>query len=148
MTEPVRIFSVLYYDPRVIALIPVLAVIIDYSLTFLLAGSTELILVAEASPLVRFAVAHGLMPLYFAILVLFYYGASYFVLRLLSGGELYPLGVALIVLMGLTHMLGGLSWYIRNPFYSDTVIGLSFMAVIVAIVIFGYAVVRKQQQPA
>lgn len=143
MTPPVRLCAALYHDPRIIALIPVLAVIIDYSLTFLLAGSTEMILVAEASPLVRFAVAQGLMPLYVTVLVLFYYGASYFVLRLLAGGDLYPLGVALIMLMGITHLLGGLSWYILNPLYSDTVVGLSFMSIIIAIVIFGYAVARR-----
>lgn len=144
MNPPVPLREAVYQDPRIIALIPVLAVIADYSLTFLLAGSTEFILLAEASPLVRFAVAHGLMPLYVTLLVSFYFVASYLVLRLLAGGDLYPLGVALIILMSLTHLLGGMSWYIRNPLYSDTVIGLSFMSVIIAIAIFGYAVIRRQ----
>jgi len=50
--------------------------------------------------------------------------------------------VALVALVSLTHLLGGMSWYVKNTLYSDTVIGLSLISVMVAVVIFGYAIIR------
>ena len=131
-----------YHDPRTIAALPVCALIFDYTLTFLLAGGSEAILQYEASPLLRYAVAAEIVPLLVLLLVSFYYAAAFLVLRALSGTDLYPVGVALIAIVSLTHLLGGMSWYVKNTLYSDTVIGLSLISVMVAVVIFGYTVIR------
>ena len=72
-----------------VALIPSLAVILDYSLTFFLAENTGMILQWEASPLVRFAVAHNIIAVYLVAIVLFYYGAAYAVLRILRPTRYY-----------------------------------------------------------
>jgi hypothetical protein len=132
----------MYYNERVIALIPVIALLIDYVLTFILAGSMETLLRYEASPLLRFAVASDLVIPVILALMVFYYLASCLVLAMLSDTSLYPLGVTLIILVGLTHLLGGLSWYIKDTLYSDTVIGLSLVSILVAIIIFGYTLFR------
>lgn len=136
----------LYRDERAIALLPVLAIVVDYSLTFFLSGSPEMILKYDASPLLRFGVANNIVPLVVLVLAIFYYLASLFVMKLLVGSDLYPVGVTLIALVSLTHLLGGLSWYFRNNLYSDTVIGLSLISVMIAVLIFGYAVVRGRSR--
>lgn len=138
--------SRLYHDPRVISLLPVMALVIDYSLTFVLAGSRATIVQYDASPLLRFAVANDLVLISVIALMVFYYLASFLVLRLLSGSDLYPVGVTLIALVSITHVLGGISWYVRSSFFSDTVIGLSLISVMVAILIFGYALMRGHHE--
>ena len=133
----------LYHDERVVAFLPVAALAIDYTLTFFFAGSRETLLLYEASPLLRFAVANDLVLLSVAALMAFYYLASWFVLKLLAGSDLYPVGVTLICLVSLTHLLGGMSWYFRSSLYSSTVVGLSLISILVAVLIFGYTVLRK-----
>ncbi|MDI9633485.1 MAG: hypothetical protein QFX32_05435 [Methanolinea sp.] len=138
----------IFYAPGIIATLPAIAVLADYALTFLLSGGREVILAYEASPLLRFAVAHDLVPLYTLGIVAFYYVASNLVLSLLHGSDLYPTGVALVALVSLTHFLGGFSWYVRDPLYSDTIVGLSLMCVLIALFLFAYSVSRGLWRPA
>lgn len=133
-----------FHDPKIVAGIPVIAVCLDYALTFILSGSLATILELEASPLVRYAVAHNIIGIYIAVLLVFYYFAAYIVLRLLEKSPLYGAGVALIVLLSLTHLMGGLSWVFRNPIYPNTVIGLSFISIAIAIGIFVYALLKGE----
>ena len=133
----------IYHTPACIAIIPSLAVIIDYSLTFFLAGSTRMILQWEASPLVRFAVEHNILGIYLAGIVLFYYGASYTVLHILRSTRYYPFGVGLVCMVSIVHVLGGLSWQLRAAWYSNSIIALSFSAVVVALCVFGYSILHQ-----
>lgn len=132
----------MFFSPFIIAVIPVLAVLADYSLTFFLSGSRELILAYEASPLLKYAVENNLVLMYTGGLMLFYYLAACIVLTMLRDSDLYSLGVGLISLVSLTHFLGGLSWYFRHPLYSDTVIGLSLICILIAIILFAYSLSR------
>ena len=134
----------IYDTPACLALVPPLAVIIDYSLTFFLAGSTRMILRWEASPLVRFAVAHDLMALYLAGIVLFYYGASFAVLRILQPSGYYVFGAGLVILVGIIHVLGGLSWLMKTAWYSDSILALSVLAIITALCLFGYSLLHQE----
>lgn len=130
----------LYSDPRFIAAIPAVAVVWDYILTLSLADSREMILAYEASPLVKLAVSHNLMFLYLPCIAAFYFIASYSVLKVLKTPDLYSVGVALIGTVSLTHLLGGLSWYFRDPVYSNTVFFLSLLSILMALILFGFAV--------
>lgn len=134
--------------PAYIAVIPPLAVSIDYALTFFLAGNTGMILQWEASPLVRFAVAHNGMALYFLALVVFYYAAAYAVLRILHTTAYYRYGVGLILLVSLIHVLGGLSWLVKSAWYSNGIATLSFLTVIIALCLFGYSFLRQAHSSA
>jgi len=133
----------LYCDYRLIAALPAICVIIDYALTFFLAGDTSMITSWEASPFVRFAVINDLMIPYLVAIVLFYYGASYAVLRILSGTEFYKFGIILIVTLSITHLLGGLSWYFRNAMYSNSIMILSMLSIVVAFIVFGISLIRE-----
>ncbi len=140
----------IFFSPPSIAVLPVLAVVADYSLTFFLSGSTERILAYEASPLLKYAVENDLVLVYSGGLMLFYYLAAYSVLTLLRDSDLYSLGVGLISLVSLTHFLGGLSWFFRDQLYSDTVIGLSMMCILIALILFAYSLSRgweKKKEP-
>jgi hypothetical protein len=143
MTVEIGFLRRLYGDYRLIALLPVLAVIIDYSLTFYLAGDTSMITSWEASPLVRFAVINNVMAAYLIAIVLFYYGASYAVLRILSGTEYYKFGFFLIVTISITHVIGGMSWYFRNAMYSNGVFIMSLVSVVIAFVVFGFSLIHE-----
>ena len=134
----------LYHEYRLVALIPALAVIIDYALTFYLAGDTSMIISWEASPLVRFAVTHNLMAAYLAAIVLFYYGASYAVLRILNGTEYYLFGFLLIIVLSVTHVIGGMSWYFRNAMYSNGVFAMSILAIVIAFIVFGFSLIHER----
>jgi hypothetical protein len=134
----------LYDDYVFIALLPVIAVIIDYTLTFYLAGDTSMITSWEASPLVRFAVINNVMAAYLAAIVLFYFSASYVVLRVLSGTEYYKFGFLLIITMSITHVIGGMSWYFRNALYSNGVFIMSLLSIVIAFVLFGFSLMHER----
>ncbi|MFZ1128218.1 hypothetical protein [Methanoregula sp.] len=138
------LFRRIYDTPAYVALIPSLAVILDYSLTFFLAENTGMILQWEASPLVRFAVAHNIIAVYLVAIVLFYYGAAYAVLRILRPTRYYQYGVVLVLLVSVTHVLGGMSWQFRNAWYSDGIFTLSVLSIIIAVCLFGYAFIRQE----
>ena len=127
-----------------LAVIPAASVIIDYILTFYLAGSQGMVIEWEASPLVRYAVTNNLMVFYIAAIALFYYGAAYFVFSILEGTPLYKFGVVLVFLISSAHLLGGMSWYFRTPQYSYSVMALSYFTIIIAFLTLAYAIVRER----
>src|SRR5208282_6648028 len=97
----------------------------------------------EASPLVRFAVAHNILAIYLTSIVVFYYVAAYAVLLILRSTSYYRYGVGLVLLVSLTHVLGGLSWQFKTAWYSNSIVALSFASVIIAICLFGYTFFRQ-----
>ena len=144
MTAEIEFIRKLYCDYRLIALLPAIAVIIDYALTFYLAGDASMVTSWEASPLVRFAVINDLMAAYLVAIVLFYFGASYAVLRVLSGTEYYKFGFLLIITMSVTHVIGGMSWYFRNAMYSNGVFIMSLLSIVIAFVAFGFSLMNER----
>ncbi|KUK98969.1 MAG: hypothetical protein XE10_1938 [Methanoculleus marisnigri] len=130
-------------DYRIIACIPALAVLFDYSMTLIFSGGREMLLRFEFSPLVRYAVEHDIVAVYLLAMMLFYYGLAFGALRLLRPTGLYRFGVALILLVAATHVLGGLSWVVRSALYSYVVHGVSVAAIVVALAAFGCAVLRR-----
>jgi len=126
----------------IIPLIPALAVLVDYGLTFLFAGSKAMILQWESSPLLKFATMNDLIFVYITGIMLFYYCMAYIVLKLLYRSSVYGIGVALILIISITHVLGGLSWYFRSALYSNTIYGVSLISIIIAIALFGYVAIR------
>jgi hypothetical protein len=127
-------------DYRLIALVPSCAVLLDYTLTYILSGGANDILAHEYSPLVRAAVAHNLFVPYLVGMICFYYVVAYAALRMLYPTKLYAVGVLLILLVSATHVLGGLSWHIRSAGYVMVVHGLSALGIAVALAAAGYAV--------
>lgn len=134
----------IFRAPAIVALVPAIAVIVDYSLTFFFSSGPSMILQWEASPLVKYAVAHNIVPVYLAAIVLFYYGAAYAVLKILWQTRYYPVGVFLVVFIGIIHVLGGLSWIIRNPWYSNGVVVLSLVSILLALTVFGYSLLHQE----
>jgi hypothetical protein len=139
-----EILGKLYGNYKFIALAPALAVIIDYALTFYLSGDTSMITSWEASPFVRFAVIHNLMAPYLIAIVLFYYTASYAVLKVLHNTDYYKFGVLLILTLSFTHVFGGLSWYFRNALYSNGVVALSLLSIVIAVILFGFSLLHER----
>ena len=133
----------LFHDYRLIALLPAIGVILDYALTFFLAGDTSNIIIGEASPFVRFAVINNIFIPYIVAIVLFYYVASYAILRILDGTDYYKFGVLVIIAMSITHLVGGMSWYFRNAMYSNSVMIISFISIVIALAVFGFSLVRE-----
>lgn len=133
----------IYRNYRLIPLFLCVGVIIDYSLTFYFAGSIERILDYEFSPTLVFAVKHNLVLPYLALTVIFYYFMGYTILKFLEDEEIYPIGVFIIILMSLTHFLGGLSWFVLSEAYSNMIFMLSMTSIIIAISVFGYEIFRR-----
>lgn len=133
----------IYHNYRVIPLFLCAGVIIDYSLTFYFAGSIENILAHEFSPTLVFAVENDIVLPYLMLTVVFYYVMGYMVLRFLENEDIYPIGVFIILLMSITHVLGGLSWFVLNEAYSNMIFMLSMTSIIIALSVFGYEVIRK-----
>ena len=67
----------IYRSYRAIPLVLSAAVVIDYALTFYLAGGIERILKYEYSPTLVYAVEHDLVIPYLVFTVFFYYAAGY-----------------------------------------------------------------------
>ena len=133
----------IYHNYRVIPLFLSISVVIDYALTFYFAGSIENILAYEFSPTLVFAVRNDIVLPYLVFTVFFYYVMSYTVLKLLTGEEIYPIGVLIILLMSTTHVLGGMSWIVLKEAFSNMVFMLSMTSIIIALSVFGYEVFRR-----
>ncbi|MEA3281986.1 MAG: hypothetical protein U9Q68_05420 [Euryarchaeota archaeon] len=133
----------IYRNYKAVPLILSAAVVIDYALTFYLAGSIERILKYEYSPTLVYAVEHGIVIPYLVFTVFFYYAAGYTVLKYLRDSRIYYVGVAIILLMSITHVLGGLSWYVLSASYSNAVLTLSLTSVVITIAVFGYEIIRQ-----
>ncbi|PXF62081.1 MAG: hypothetical protein C4B59_00230 [Candidatus Methanogaster sp.] len=133
----------IYHNYKAVPLILSAAVVIDYALTFYLAGSIERILKYEYSPTLVYAVEHDLVIPYLVFTVFFYYAAGYTVLKYLRDSGIYYVGVAIILLMSITHVLGGLSWYVLSACYSNAVLALSLTSVVITITVFGYEIIRQ-----
>lgn len=129
----------------ILAGMPSCAVMLDYMLTFLLAGGEDVVLQWEASPLVRYAVMHDLMVVYMAAIVLFYYGAALLVLVSLEQTPLYRFGVVLLALISITHFLGGMSWYFRSATFSYVVMALSYITILIAFIALAYAIISGRR---
>lgn len=99
----------------------------------------------EASPFVRFAVVNNILIPYLVGIILFYYGASYAVLRILDGSDYYKFGVLLIVTLSITHIIGGMSWYFRNAIYSNGVMMISILSIVIAFFVFGFSLIRESR---
>lgn len=132
----------IYQNPKILPLFLCAAVIIDYSLTFYFAGSVEAILANEFSPTLLYAVTHDIVIPYLLFMVIFYYIAGYTVLDMLKDSNIYHLGAIIILLMSITHVLGGFSWYVMNTYYSNAVILLSLTSVMITIAAFGYEIIE------
>ena len=126
----------IFHRPAFIALIPPLGVIFDYTMTMFFSGGREAILSLEYSPILRAAEASNLVIPCIAALAIGYYALGYLALRSLAQTRFYTPGGLLLVLIGLTHASGGLSWVVRNPAYSDAVILLAAAGVLVALAAF------------
>ena len=122
----------IYSNARVLALLPALSVLADYSLTFFYAQGAGEIVQYEFSPVVRFAAEYGIVPVAVAALVLIYYLFSFLALQALCGTCVYPFAVGILATVSLTHVMGGFSWLVRIPFYSFMVNGLSIMTLLLA----------------
>ena len=143
MRKTLRNLQLIYTNYRVIPLFLCISVAIDYTLTLYLAGSREAIQRYEFSPLLRYAMEHNLVVLYLVFTIFFYYISAYTVLKLLKDEPVYSAGVALILLLSITHLLGGLSWVFRNAWYSNMVMALSLASIALAIASFGYVILRR-----
>jgi len=143
MPRTSRNLQLIYANYRVIPLFLCISIAIDYTLTLYLAGSREAIQRYEFSPLLRYAMEHNLVIIYLVFTIFFYYISAYIVLKLIKDEPVYSAGVALILLLSITHLLGGLSWMFRNAWYSNTVMALSLASIALAIASFGYVILRR-----
>lgn len=143
MPETLPNLQSIYLNYKLLPLCLCAAVVIDYSLTFYLAGSIEAILKYEFSPTLLYAVRHNIVLPYLGAMMLFYYVAGYFVLSMLVDSEIYFVGVAIVLLISITHVLGGLSWYVQNSWYSNTVLSLAMISVLITLTAFGYEVLNE-----
>ena len=143
MPRTLRNLQLIYTNYRVIPFFLCISVAIDYTLTLYLAGSREAIQRYEFSPLLRYAVEHDLVSVYLVFTIFFYYVSAYIVLKLIKDEPIYCAGVALILLLSITHLLGGLSWVFRNAWYSNMVMALSLASIALAIASVGYVILQR-----
>ncbi len=119
--------------------------IIDYSSTIWLSGSKENLIRNEFSPLLVYAVRHDLLIPYIFFTVIFYFSGSYLALKLLSQDEklFYPAS-AILILISLAHTFGGLSWYFNSEAYSNAILAISAITVMMAVFLSGWSILQKR----
>lgn len=119
--------------------------IIDYSTTLWFAGTKENLIQNEFSPLLVYAVTNDLLIPYFLVTVIFYFCGSYFALKLLSQDEkLFYSASAIIALISIAHTLGGFSWYIKSEAYSNALLAISAITIMMAIFLSGWSILQKR----
>ena len=130
----------MYRCPLLLALTSALAIALDYTLTCGFSENPGEILMNEFSPVVRYAIENRLILPFLLVLVAVYFTVSYVGLSLLLRTRFYRFGVAIVVLVALTHVLGGLSWYFRDPLYSAWVQSLVIALLLFALVVASYTI--------
>lgn len=122
-----------------------ISAIIDYSTTVWFAGTKENLIQNEFSPLLVYAVSNDLLIPYLILTVIFYYSGSYIALKMLSSDEklFYPAS-AIIILISLAHTFGGFSWYFKSETYSNIILAISAMAIMMAIFLSGWSILQKR----
>jgi ABC-type multidrug transport system permease subunit len=122
-----------------------ISAIIDYSTTVWFAGTKENLIQNEFSPLLVYAVRNDLLIPYLILTVIFYYSGSYIALKMLSSDEklFYPAS-AIIILISLAHTFGGFSWYFKSETYSNIILAISAMAIMMAIFLSGWSILQKR----
>ncbi len=122
-----------------------ISAIIDYSTTIWFSGNKENLIQNEFSPLLVYAVRNDLLIPYFLFTVIFYFSGSYLALKLLSQDEklFYPAS-AILVLISLAHTFGGLSWYFNSETYSNTILAISAITIMMAIFLSGWSIMQKR----
>ncbi len=122
-----------------------ISAIIDYSFTIWLASTKENLIQNEFSPLLVYVVRHDLFVPYLLFTVIFYFSASHLALKLLSSDEklFYPAS-AILVLISLAHTFGGLSWYFKSEAYSNTILAISVITIMMAIFLSGWSILQKR----
>ena len=135
----------IYNNIRVLAMFPALSVIADYTLTFVFAHGLDEILRYEFSPIVQVAAVSGHATLLMMSIAVSYFILSYLALWTLGDTCIYPFIVTILVVVSITHVMGGFSWLVRVPLYSHMVLGLSVMAFVLAVVGIIWGVCRCPQ---
>jgi len=122
-----------------------ISAIIDYSTTVWFAGTKENLIQNEFSPLLVYAVRNDLLIPYLILTVIFYYSCSYIALKMLSSDEklFYPAS-AIIILISLAHTFGGFSWYFKSETYSNIILAISAIAIMMAIFLSGWSILQKR----
>ena len=122
-----------------------ISAIIDYSTTIWFSHTKENLIQNEFSPLLVYAVRNDLLIPYFIFTVIFYFSGSYLSLKLLSQDEklFYPAS-AILILISLAHTFGGLSWYFNSEIYSNTILAISAIAIMMAIFLSGWSILQKR----
>src|SRR5574341_1499102 len=122
-----------------------ISAIIDYSFTIWLADSKDNLIRNEFSPLLVYAVRHDLLIPYVFFIVIFYFSASCLVLKLLSQDEkLFYSASAIFILISLAHTFGGLSWYFKSEAYSNSILAISAITVMMAVFLSGWSVLQQR----
>jgi hypothetical protein len=119
--------------------------IIDYSATVWFSRTREYLIQNEFSPLLVYAVRNDLLIPYLIFTVIFYYCSSYLALKMLSSDEklFYPAS-AIIILISLAHTFGGFSWYFKSEAYSNAILAISAIAIMMAIFLSGWSILQKR----
>ena len=85
------------------------------------------------------------MAFYLPAIVIFYFCAAFAILAILRPTRFYRYSVVLVLLVSVTHVLGGLSWYFRVAWYSDGIMILSAGSIIFAFCLFGYSLIHQKR---
>ncbi|MFZ3382369.1 MAG: hypothetical protein WA144_00440 [Candidatus Methanoperedens sp.] len=119
--------------------------IIDYSTTIWFSGSKENLIQNEFSPLLVYAVKNDMVIPYVFFTVIFYFFTSYLALKMLTSDEkIFYCASAILALISLAHTFGGLSWYFKSEAYSNAILAISAIAVMMAIFLSGWTFLRKK----
>ncbi|HVP24411.1 MAG TPA: hypothetical protein VMS81_00330 [Methanomicrobiales archaeon] len=143
-----KLFKELLERPSVIAFIPALAVIFDYTMTLTFSGGREAIIALEYSPVLKAAMAGNLFIPCLAALAIGYYSMGYLALQGLKKTRYYPFGVLLIILIGSTHITGGFSWIVRNSNFSRGVLLIAAAGIAIAVWTFVLALKNLRARTA
>ncbi|APH39745.1 hypothetical protein BHR79_09815 [Methanohalophilus halophilus] len=133
----------IYHNYKLLPLILSFAVLIDYFFTFYFAPDLSTIMKYEYSPTLLFALRNDIFIPYMMATFTFYYIGGYLILKNLEDSEIYSIGVYILLMMSLTHILGGLSWYVLNPIYSNMVFTMSRISIVVAIGAFIHTLITN-----
>ncbi|MBP2029441.1 hypothetical protein J2755_000361 [Methanohalophilus levihalophilus] len=120
------------------------AAFLDYFLTFYLASGIDIILEYEYSPTLLFALKHNILIPYIVVTMIFYFFAGRFILKQLADSDIYWVGALVICSISLTHVLGGISWYVLNESYSNLVFLMSRFSVVVSIIALSYVLIVQK----
>ena len=125
-----------------------ISILIDYACTLFFSGNMEHLINNEQSVLLIYAIKSGMLIPFVVFMMVLYFMCTYFTLDILQDQRVFPVASLSVALIAISHTFGGMSWYFRSDLYSDMVMAIPMISLVLLVLSFTHLLIWKRPTPA